>query len=98
VYLLRLHPEFAAGHEVQLVAEIPELPAGAVMAGAKVGGATGLLVHRVFAVDAQSIAVHLDLEGITTHVETWALPWVTFAGPAEAIGKLAKVVPAWAKP
>ncbi len=80
------------------MAEIPELPAGAVMAGAKVGGATGLLVHRVFAVDAQSIAVHLDLEGITTHVETWALPWVTFAGPAEAIGKLAKVVPAWAKP
>ncbi len=80
------------------MAEVPELPAGAIMAGAKVGGTTGLLVHRVFAVDTQSIAVHLDLEGITTHVETWALPWVTFTGPPEAIGKLEEVIPAWAKP
>ncbi len=98
MYLIRVVPEFAAGHELQLVAEVPELPAGAVVAGAKLGGTAGLLVHKVFAIDAQSIAVHLDLEGITTHVETWSLPWVSFIGPPEAIGKLNEVIPAWAKP
>jgi hypothetical protein len=97
VYLLRLLPEYAAGRELQLVTEVPELPAGAVLHGAKLNGAAGLLVHKVFAIDAQRIALHLNLE-VATHLETWCWPWISFSGSPEAIGKLDEVIPAWAKP